>query len=261
MATITSKHGQGVKATIACASLGTAFAYWVYFDTPRYLYAKDQDAKGDAPLERLYEKSIDEPVVIQAKDILTSLELERTATAGLRIKDFFWDTSNMQAARRIHTGVILVGDAYLMGIDIIFCYTTTIFQAYIGPALPMASGLVGAPIAITDTNVGWKTWIWLLVFNAIAASYRRPTLHSMLSEFTRACLLCPQVFFTDMLVVYYCCPETRGRSLEEIDLIFMSERLQDTAAAKQLEHGLVPEASVGDTESWNEGSVVPEKEI
>lgn len=123
------------------------FHYWSP-DTPRYLYAKDQDAKGDAPLERLYEKSIDEPVVIQAKDILTSLELERTATAGLRIKDFFWDTSNMQAARRIHTGVILVGDAYLMGIDIIFCYTTTIFQAYIGPALPMASGLVGARTTI-----------------------------------------------------------------------------------------------------------------
>ena len=78
----------------------------------------------------------------------------------------------------------------------------------------------------------------------------RPTLHSILSEFTRAyLLLCPQVFFTDMLLVYYCCPETRGRSLEEIDLIFMSERLQGMAAAKQLEHGLVAEASVGDTES------------
>ena len=89
----------------------------------------------------------------------------------------------------------------------------------------------------------------------------RPTPHSMLSEFTRACVLYPQVFFIDMLVVYCCCPETRGRSLEEIDLIFMSERLQDTATAKQLEHDLVPEASVGDTESWNEGSVVLEKEV
>ena len=59
-------------------------------DTPRYLYTKGQDAEGDALLERLYEKSIDEPVAIQAKkDILASLKLERTATAGLRIKDFF----------------------------------------------------------------------------------------------------------------------------------------------------------------------------
>lgn len=106
------------------------FLYWGP-DTPRYLYAKDQDAEGNALLERLYEKSIDEPVVIQSKDILASLELERTATAGLRIKDF-WDTSDMQAARHIRTGVILVGVAYLMGIDIIFCYTATIFQVYIG---------------------------------------------------------------------------------------------------------------------------------
>ena len=59
-------------------------------DTPRYLYAKDQDAEGDALLERLYGKSMDELVVIQAKkNILASLELERTATAGLRIKDLF----------------------------------------------------------------------------------------------------------------------------------------------------------------------------
>lgn len=50
----------------------------------------------------------------------------------------------MQAARRIRTGVILVGVAYLMSIDIIFCYTTTIFQVYIGLAPSMASGLAGA---------------------------------------------------------------------------------------------------------------------
>lgn len=50
----------------------------------------------------------------------------------------------MQAARRIRTGVILVGIAYLMGIDIIFYYTTTIFQIYIGLAPLTASGLAGA---------------------------------------------------------------------------------------------------------------------
>ena len=27
------------------------------------------------------------------------------------------------------------------------------------------------PIAIADPKVGWKTWIWFLVFNAIAAPY------------------------------------------------------------------------------------------
>lgn len=27
------------------------------------------------------------------------------------------------------------------------------------------------PIAIADTSVGWKTWIWFLVFNVIAGPY------------------------------------------------------------------------------------------
>ncbi|KAF2816325.1 sugar transporter-like protein [Mytilinidion resinicola] len=377
MAIITSKRGQGVNAILACASLGTAFAYWVDFgmvfahntqavwrfpvafqivwalltigfllrspDTPRYLYARDRDADGDAVLERLYEKSIsDSEVALAKQDILASLELERTTTAGLRIKDFFYDTSDIQAARRIRTGMILIGVAYLMGIDMIFYYTTTIFQVYIGLAPLTASGLAGAatsvlaitnfvgvvymekfkrrtwlifgaigqtvflaaftgllsspghatgaaaaamlfcwiaifgptwcpvtyvyaseimplryrhvgfalsvssqwlmafvtvyagPIAIADPNVGWKTWIWFLVFNAIAAPY-----------------------------VYFCCPETRGLTLEGIDLIFMSARLHETPAAKQLEHDFVAESTATDTDSGKEGNVavVPEKEV
>lgn len=40
------------------------------------------------------------------------------------------------------------------------------------------------PIAIADTSVGWKTWIWFLVFNVIAGPYGKhsppshPTPHS-----------------------------------------------------------------------------------
>src|SRR4051812_9365375 len=98
-------------------------------DTPRYFYAKDRTAEADTILERLHGQPLAETIVAQAKqDILASLELERTAQTGLRIKDFFWDTSDMQSARRIRTGVILVGIAYLMGINMIFYYTTSIFQ-------------------------------------------------------------------------------------------------------------------------------------
>lgn len=152
MATITGKRGQGVNAMIAAASLGTALGYWVDFgmvfahgtqavwrfpvsfqifwslatmgvlsmcpETPRYFYAKGKLVEADAIVERLYEQSINEKVAAQAKaDILASLELERAATASLKIKDFFWDTSDMQSARRIRTGVILIGIAYLMGVD------------------------------------------------------------------------------------------------------------------------------------------------
>lgn len=34
------------------------------------------------------------------------------------------------------------------------------------------------PIAIADTNVGWKTWIWFLVFNVIAIPYGKSHLSS-----------------------------------------------------------------------------------
>jgi len=62
------------------------------------------------------------------------------------------------------------------------------------------------PIAIADKSVGWHTWIWFLVFNVIAIPY-----------------------------VYFACPETRGRTLEQIDLIFMSKGFHETDAAKTLE--------------------------
>lgn len=73
------------------------------------------------------------------------------------------------------------------------------------------------PIAIADPAVDWKTWIWFLVFNAIAAPF-----------------------------VYFCCPETRGHSMEEIDLIFMKDQLKDTQAAETLRQGdfKEPQASV-----------------
>ncbi|KFY04527.1 hypothetical protein O988_00717 [Pseudogymnoascus sp. VKM F-3808] len=350
MAVAVGKRGQGVNMMIAAASLGTALAYWVDFgmvfassqavwrfpvafqvvwafatigvfypmpDTPRWLYAKDRNTDADVVLERLYDMTITEPAVQEAKqDIHASLELERTEAASLRVKDFFWDTSAMQTARRIRTGMILIGVAYLMGIDMIFYYTSTIFQVYIGLSPLTASGLAAAattvlaitnyigsyymeklgrrtwliggaigqstfmlvftillsqpsssqigaaaaamlfgwiavfgptwgpvtyvysteimplryrhigfslsvscqwiaafltvyagPIAIADTSVGWKTWIWFLVFNFIAIPY-----------------------------VYFCCPETRGHSLEQIDLLFISDSLKETDLAQTLAH-------------------------
>lgn len=81
-------------------------------------------------------------------DILASIELEKADTARLRFKDFIWDTSEMQAARRIRTGMILVGVAYLMGIDMIFYYMNTIFQVYIGLAPLVAGVLAGAATTV-----------------------------------------------------------------------------------------------------------------
>ena len=53
-------------------------------------------------------------------------------------------------------------------------------------------------------------------------------------------LLQPKPLFTNCsstISVYFCCPETRGKSLEEIDLVFMSHNLQDSAAGQTLARG------------------------
>ncbi|KAF2458811.1 sugar transporter-like protein [Lineolata rhizophorae] len=370
MAVRKERRGQGVNLMIAMATVGVAIAYWVDFgmvfahgttavwrfpvafqivwsllciatfwpmpDTARWHYATGNTEEGDRILQRMYNAALtDNAVETSKKDILASLELEKTATAKLRVKDFFYDTSDLQAARRIRTGVLLVAIAYLMGINVIFYYTTVIFQSYIGLKALTASGLSGAlntvlvvanmlgvifmekfkrrtwllagsagqsvfmavfvgllstpgpktgaaaaamlfcwvvffgptwgpvtyvyssdimplryrhigfslsvsaqwlmafvtvfagPIAIADTNVGWKTWIWFLVFNVIAFPY-----------------------------VYFCCPETRGRTLEEIDLIFMSDNIRGTAAAKQLEHQYSSDPSTENVDSLQEKGAV-----
>ncbi|KAH7055557.1 sugar transporter-like protein [Macrophomina phaseolina] len=373
MATSVKVRGASVNFMICSAAAGIALAYWVDFgmtfatgqavwrfpvalqvmwslltigfiwptpDTPRYYYARGRNDQGDSTLERLYGKAITDPEVEQSrKDILASIDLEKVATASLRIKDFFWDTSDLQAARRIRTGVILVGIGYLIGTDMVYYYMTTIFQTYIGLPATTASALsavattvltitnfigvtfmeklgrrtwliagaigqtifmatftglmsspgakTGAaaaamlfgwiavfgptwgpvpyvysseimplryrhigfslsvsaqwlsaflttfagPIAIADTSVGWKTWIWFLVFNAIAGPY-----------------------------VYFCCPETRGHTLEEVDLIFMSERLESTAAAKQLHHAASTISSNSSATAEQGDAVTPAKE-
>ena len=151
-------------------ALLTIVGFWSLPDTPRYFYAKEETVRADAVLEQLYGKPLSEPHVQHAKDeIIASLELERANSATLKIADFFWDTSSLQTARRIRTGVFLVGIAYLMGINVIFYYTTTIFQVYIGLAPLTASGLAGAAntvLAIANLlgvyfleRLGRRTWL------------------------------------------------------------------------------------------------------
>lgn len=121
-------------------------------------------------MERLYGLLITESVVQKCKlEIHVSLELERSDKASLSIKDFFWDTSSMQAARRVRTDMILVGVAYLMGIDMIFYYISVILQSYIGLPALTASGLSAAAttvLAITNyigvyymEVFGRRTWL------------------------------------------------------------------------------------------------------
>ncbi|KIW61331.1 hypothetical protein PV05_01463 [Exophiala xenobiotica] len=56
-------------------------------------------------------------------------------------------------------------------------------------------------------NVGWKIWIWMLLSCAVAVPF-----------------------------VYYMCPETTGKTLEEIDLIFAKPEIRDSALAARMVH-------------------------
>ena len=132
----------------------TIVLFWGLPETPRYFYAIGDIPRADAILVQVYGGTIEEPHVQHARaEILASLELERQDTAAIKVTDFFWDTSSLQTARRIRTGFLLVAIAYLMGINVIFYYTTTIFQVYIGLSPLTASGLAGAVntvLAITN---------------------------------------------------------------------------------------------------------------
>lgn len=83
-------------------------------DTPRWYYARGRDAEGDSVLERLHGFSMAQ-VEEDKREISASLELEHSEKAGLRLKDFFWDTSDMQSARRIRTSMIVYALTYLSG--------------------------------------------------------------------------------------------------------------------------------------------------
>jgi hypothetical protein len=80
------------------------------------------------------------------------LELRQEKGEKLKFSDIILDKSPTQAVRRIRDGVILVGVAYLMGINMIFYYMTTIFQVYIG--LPAVISSICSAAATTLLAIG-----------------------------------------------------------------------------------------------------------
>jgi MFS family permease len=148
MAVDKRQRGRSVNSMIASATIGTASAYWVDFgmvfmhgqviwrfpvafqvvlsiasisvlwwlpDTPRRYYAKGREAEGDSGLERLHGGTVSPKIQQDKFEIFASVELENIGTASLHLKDFFWNTSEMQSARRIRTGMIVFAPTYLSG--------------------------------------------------------------------------------------------------------------------------------------------------
>jgi MFS family permease len=169
------QRGPLVGILMGFACVGTACAYWIDFgftyatgqvvwrfpvtmqvvfsilcivltfpnaDSPRWYFLHNRPDEGKLVLEQIYAGHEEGIVERVAAEIQTELKQEVGET--LRFSDLFIDKSETKAATRIRDGVILVGIAYLMGINMIFYYMTTIFQVYIGLASTTSSICSGA---------------------------------------------------------------------------------------------------------------------
>lgn len=118
-------------------------------DSPRWYYLRGRDDEGLAVLKQLYP---DEDTVLSVQsEIMTELREEKGES--LKLSSLIIDKTPTQAMRRIRDGVILVGVAYLMGINMIFYYMTTIFYAYIGLPQTTSSILSGAATTLLAVGV------------------------------------------------------------------------------------------------------------
>ncbi|KAF2475032.1 sugar transporter-like protein [Lindgomyces ingoldianus] len=170
---ILKQRGPLVGILMGFACTGTACAYWIDFgftytkgqvvwglpiamqiiwsllailliflnvDSLRWYFLQDRLDEGNLVLRQIYtDNHLADKV---ASEIQT--ELKQEVGEKLSFSDFFIEKSETKAVTRIRDGVVLVGVAYLMGINMIFHYMTTIFQVYIGLAPTTASVCSGA---------------------------------------------------------------------------------------------------------------------
>ncbi|PSN69120.1 sugar transporter-like protein, partial [Corynespora cassiicola Philippines] len=156
------ERGPLVGILMGFACVGTALAYWVDFgftyasgqvawrlpvaiqifwslltvvlcfpnaDSPRWYFLRGRVEEGQQVLQQIYPDDLNMATKVAAE---IQAELSQESGDKLKFSDFFVDRSETKAATRIRDGLILVGVAYLMGINMIFYYMTTIFQVYIG---------------------------------------------------------------------------------------------------------------------------------
>lgn len=159
-------------------------------DSPRWYYLRGRDEEGLAVLRQLYP---DEETVLRVQSEIVA-ELHEEKAESLKLSSLIVDKTPTQAMRRIRDGVILVGVAYLMGINMIFYYMTTIFYAYIGLPQTTSSILSGAATTLLAAGVfvgcfvceksGRRKWLlwgsaaqsfFMIAFVALLAVGNKPT--------------------------------------------------------------------------------------
>lgn len=85
-------------------------------DTPRWYYAKGHIKEGDKILANLFDAQVDDVRVQEIKQsILASILLEQQEENGFRVKDLFWDTSDLRVGRRIRISFLILAIQQMMG--------------------------------------------------------------------------------------------------------------------------------------------------
>ncbi|KAH8591656.1 major facilitator superfamily domain-containing protein [Bisporella sp. PMI_857] len=154
--TITKMCGPLVGILMGFACTATALAYWIDFG---FTYATWQ-VVWRFPIAFQIVWSIlviallygyNETSLKCQSEIL--IELRQEIGEKLRWSDLIMDKSPTQAVRCIRDGVILIGIAYLMGINMIFYYMTTIFRVYIGLEAVTSSVCAGAAATLLAIGI------------------------------------------------------------------------------------------------------------
>ncbi|EEH45061.2 uncharacterized protein PADG_01211 [Paracoccidioides brasiliensis Pb18] len=171
-------------------SLLTIILTWPNMDSPRWYYLRNRDGEGLNVLQQLYP---DQEVALRVQgEILKELREEKEEK--LQLSNLIFDKSPTQAMRRIRDGVVLVGVAYLMGINMIFYYMTTIFHVYIGLPAKTSSCLSGAATTLLAIGVfvgsyfceksgrrKWLLWgsatqsVFIIAFTGLLAAGKKTT--------------------------------------------------------------------------------------
>jgi sugar porter (SP) family MFS transporter len=100
-------------------------------ESPRYLYSRGHNDDADQIIGRIYSVPQNHATVEKIRsDTLRALEYEKEAT--IRLKDVFWDRSNLNIAWRIWQGIIIMVLQQLGGPNLIGYYATLLYTHSLG---------------------------------------------------------------------------------------------------------------------------------
>ncbi|KAG9768053.1 hypothetical protein KCU88_g7308, partial [Aureobasidium melanogenum] len=247
-------------------------------ESPRYLYANGHIEDADDIMARIYSVPLDSVEVANHRsDVLAALEAEKESEFGW--KNFFYDTSPVRTTWRLWLGVLVQFFQQMDGNNIVSYYATYLFINSLGMSQDQAAVTSGGVTLLflggtcttiwTVEHLGRRT---VMLYGAIFCSIFMILFTIGLAVNTDSSNKLAVWFITFIVVkfgpmgiqdigwrfyllfcvfnvlavvfVYFCVKETKGLSLEEIDVLF---------ARKEYKHVLQARLR-GDREAEDKGS-------